>query len=178
MIAIGSAVGLGSGGSPSGLIEFGISWEFNGPIYEPLWRLLAWLGIDGSVETVLNRFKDWTGWHDFWNLFYPFNYPQLWAKVLLAAGLSIVLWSAWKTSSLTAALQRVFGSIILFSATVYPWYALWVLPWAALRRSRSWLWLSGALFLSYIPQVSGIPLFPWIYLLIWAPFVWLWLGDR
>ena len=169
---------LGSGGIPSGLVKYSVSWEFNGPIFEPLWRLLVWLELDAAVEETLNLFKDWTGWHDFWNHFYPYNYAQLWAKIILAVGLSIAVWAAWKTRSLTAALQRVFGAIIVFSATVYPWYVLWVLPWAALRRSRSWLWLSGALFLSYISQVSETPLFPWIHALIWMPFVWLWFEDR
>ncbi|HWN41127.1 MAG TPA: glycosyltransferase 87 family protein, partial [Thermoanaerobaculia bacterium] len=29
-----------TGGIPPGLLTYGISWEFNGPIYEPLWRLM------------------------------------------------------------------------------------------------------------------------------------------
>ncbi len=29
---------LSTGGVPPGLVTYGVSWEFNGPIYEPLWR--------------------------------------------------------------------------------------------------------------------------------------------
>ncbi len=104
------------------------------------------------------------------NHIYPLNYPQLWAKGVLAIGLALALLWAWRTPDTVASLRRVFGSAILFSATVYPWYALWVLPWAALDRSKPWLTLSGLLFLSYIPQVLDVPLFPWLFGAIWLPF--------
>jgi hypothetical protein len=67
---------------------------------------------------------------------------------------------------------------VIFSATVYPWYALWVLPWAALSRDRAWLSLSALLFLSYLPQFLDVPLFPWIHALIWLPFAMLLVSDR
>jgi hypothetical protein len=65
---------------------------------------------------------------------------------------------------------RLLGRLLLLSATVYPWYLLWVLPWAALRRDAAWLALSGLILLSYIPQHMGVPLMPWVYLAIWGPF--------
>ena len=30
--------------------------------------------------------------------------------------------------------------------------------------------LSALMPLAYLPQVSDVPLFPWIYLAVWAPF--------
>ena len=65
---------------------------------------------------------------------------------------------------------RLFGRLLLCSATVYPWYLLWVLPWAALRRDAAWLALSGLILLSYLPQFAGVALWPWVYLGIWGPF--------
>ena len=62
------------------------------------------------------------------------------------------------------------GGVVLCAATVYPWYLLWVLPWAALARHRAWLTLSALMPLAYLPQVSDVPLFPWIYLAVWGPF--------
>ena len=65
---------------------------------------------------------------------------------------------------------RLLGRLLLLSATVYPWYLLWVLPWAALQRRFSWLLLGALLPLCYLPAIAGIPLQPWVFLLIWGPF--------
>lgn len=178
-----SAMGLlpvviSTGGAPPGLVEYGVSWEFNGPIFEPLWRLLERLDLQPAVEAGLDWLKGLTGEHDVWNHLYPFNYPQLWAKVVLSLGLlSALIWS-WRTKDTAQSLGRVFGSMLIFSATVYPWYVLWVLPWAALLRHPAWLGLSGLLFFSYVPQFWDVPLFPWIQALIWLPFVGILLVER
>jgi len=64
----------------------------------------------------------------------------------------------------------LFGGLPLFSATVYPWYLLWVLPWAALCRQPAWLALAVLAPLSYLPQVTDVPLMPWVFLGVWVPF--------
>ena len=160
-----------TGGAPPGLVRYGVSWEFNGPLFEPLWRLLDSVGLPATAHAGLDRLKDVSGEHDFWNRFYPWNYPQIWAKVLLAAGLTVSMLWAWKDRDTPRSMQKIFGAVIIFSATVYPWYAIWVLPWAALRRSPAWLMLTALLFLSYIPQFAAVTLFPWIHALIWIPFL-------
>lgn len=162
---------IGSGGVPPGWVEYGVSWEFNGPIFEPLWRLLDRLDLQSAAESGLDWLKELTGRHEFWNHFYPLNYPQLWAKMFLSLGLLVALLWSWRTADTARAMGRVFGSVLVFSATVYPWYALWVLPWAALLRHPAWLALSGLLFFSYVPQAWDVPLYPWVQALIWAPFV-------
>lgn len=166
-----SPVILASGGVPPGLVEYGISWEFNGPIFEPLWRILDWSNWQSMVESGLDSLKETTGEHDFWNRLYHFNYPQLWTKIILSMVLLMALIWSWRTRDPARALARVFGSVLVLSATVYPWYALWVLPWAALLRQRAWLVLSGSLFFSYLPRAWGVPLFPWVQILVWMPFV-------
>ena len=163
-------VAVMSGGVPPGIVRYGVSWEFNGPLYEPLWRLLERLEVPLAISSALDVVKSRTGWIEFWNRFYPLNYPQLLAKGLLAAGLLGALLLAWRERRLVPAMGRCFGAMVVFSATVYPWYLLWVLPWAALRRQPAWLALSGLVMLSYIPQFSSIPLQPWVFLLIWGPF--------
>jgi hypothetical protein len=165
-------------GIPPGLLQYGMTWEFNGPLYEPLWRVLERMELHLAVEAGLDRLKIATGEHEWWNRFYPLNYPQLWARVVLAVGLGLSLIWAWRTPLPLASLRRIFGSMLLFAATVYPWYALWVLPWAALSHHRAWLALSGLLFLSYLPQFSALRLFPWIYALIWLPFFLLLVLER
>ena len=163
-------IGLASGGVPPGLVRYGVSWEFNGPLYEPLWRLLERLEVQAAISSGLDLVKSRTGRIEFWNRLYPLNYPQLLARGLLAVGLLGALVLAWRERRLAPAMGRIFGAMVVFSATVYPWYLLWVLPWAALCRQPAWLALSGLVMLSYLPQFRPIALVPWVYLLIWGPF--------
>ncbi len=161
---------LAARGVPPGLARFAVSWEFNGPLYEPLWRASERLGLPARVAAGLDAAKAASGRHDFWNRFYPFNYPQLHAKLLLAAGLAAALCLTWRIRDPVAGTGAVFGTILIFSATVYPWYLLWVLPTAALRQQRAWLLLAWLLPLSYLPQVTELRLVPWIFVAIWVPF--------
>jgi hypothetical protein len=158
------------GGIPPGLVTYGVSWEFNGPIYEPLYRALDWLALDDAVKDGLDELKRLTGRHDFWNRFYPYVYPQLLAKLLLAAVFAGVFLFCLRRPDPVLGSGRLFGGLVLCAATVYPWYLLWVLPWAALARHPAWLALSALMPLAYLPQLTGGPLFPWIYLAVWAPF--------
>ncbi len=169
MVALAPLVAA-AGGVPPGLVAYGVSWEFNGPLWEPLWRLLDRLDSTAAIESVLDSIKQRTGAHDFWNRFYPFNYPQLLAKLLLAPGLLAVVFMAWRRRDPVASAGILFGGLPLFSATVYPWYLLWVLPWAALCRQPAWLLLAALAPLSYLPQVTGVALMPWVYLAVWLPF--------
>lgn len=178
LLAVLVPVVLISGGVPPGLVAFGIDWEFNGPIYEPLWRIIDGLEVDSAVSSLLDGLKVRTGEHDFWNRFYPYNYPQLWAKLLLAVGFMAALGRAVLRKLPFFGLLWIFGSLILASATVYPWYLLWVTPWAALAGSRAWLVASGSVILSYIPQFTDVELFPWIYLAVWLPPLLVWMRHR
>jgi hypothetical protein len=161
---------VATGGVPQGLVTYGVSWEFNGPLWEPLWRLLDRVELSAAVERMLDWIKQRSGAHEFWNRFYPFNYPQLLAKLLLAPGLLVVVVMAWRRTDAAISAGILFGGLPLFSATVYPWYLLWVLPWAALCRQPAWLLLAALAPLSYLPQVTGVPLIPWVFLGVWAPF--------
>ena len=171
LIVAWAPVLVATGGLPSGYIRFGLSWEFNGPLYEPLWRVLERLDMKSGVEKLLDGAKTVTGAHQFWNRFYPFNYPQLLAKLMLAAASVPLFIRAWRRDDPCRATGGVFALLILFSATVYPWYLLWVLPWAALQRRRSWFLLAALMPLSYVPQFLDVDLFPAIFCAIWLPFL-------
>ena len=159
-----------SGGIPGGYLRFGTSWEFNGPLYEPLWRGLESAGSRGVVERALDRRKVGSGDHEFWNRWYPYNYSRMHARLLLAAVLLVLLALAWRHSDVIAATGSVFEAVLLCSATVYPWYLLWLLPFAALRGHAAWLVLCCTAFIAYIPQFTEIPLMPWIFLACWGPY--------
>lgn len=155
-----------TGGVPPGLVTYGVSWEFNGPVYEPLWRLIDAAGaapfLSRTLEAVERRTEMWYAW----DWIYPYLYSRLLAKLLLAAGMGLAVLLSRRETDTVAGTRRLFGTLLLLSATVYPWYLLWVLPWAALTRHPAWLTLSGLILLSYLP----VPLMPWVYLAIWVPF--------
>ncbi len=161
---------LGATGIPPGLITYGVSWEFNGPLYEPLWRLIDTVGLAPALARGLDGLKVWTGVWEAWNPVYPYLYPRFLAKLVLAAGAGLAVLFSLRERDPVAGTGRLFGRLLLLSATVYPWYLLWVLPWAALRKDAAWLALSGLILLSYVPQFLGVPLMPWVYLAIWGPF--------
>lgn len=182
-IRFAAAAGLGTAfffapvavttGLPPGLVTYGVSWEFNGPIYEPLWRGIEHLDVVDTIKGGLGRakgaFGDRTG-HEPWNRLYHFVYPQFLAKLLCAGAFGLYwLWVCSRRTSPTAAAGRVFGAVLLASATLYPWYLLWVLPWAALAAHPAWLAASALTLFAYLPQHTDIPLFPWIWAVIWIP---------
>jgi hypothetical protein len=167
-----------TGGVPPGLVTYAVSWEFDGPLFEPLWRLLDAAGAAPRLARLLDLWKQTTGEHTLWNPLYHYLYPQLLAKIALGFGLlALVALSLRRrqASRVAADTGWLMGGTLLLSATVYPWYVVWVLPWAALYRHTAWRALSGLILLSYLAQRGGVPLMPWVFLAIWVPF-WVLLG--
>ena len=165
-----------TGGIPPGLVRYGVSWEFNGPLYEPLWRLLDAAGAAPLLRSALGWVETLTGIHYGLDGLYPYLYPQLLAKAILGAGMLAAVAASLRATDVTAGVDLIsrtgtlLGRLLLLSATVYPWYLLWVLPWAALERRTSWLVLAALIPLSYLPKIAGVPLMPWVFLSIWIPF--------
>ncbi len=159
-----------TGGVPAGLVTYGVSWEFNGPLYEPLWRLLEVTRADDLIKASIRLAEKLSG-AEYGGRLYEWVYPRLLAKVLLGALLvGVVIVSIRRRLDLGSGSLTVLGAVILTSATVYPWYVLWLVPFAALTGRFSWLVLSGTITLAYIPQLLGVPLFPWVYVIVWGPF--------
>lgn len=142
---------------PDGLATYGMSWEFNGPLFEPLWRIADALGLAPWLASGLDALKGWTGHRQdaALNRLYPYLYPQLLTKAGLGGLALLVVLASWfgaRRRGLAESHHRLFGGLLLTSATVYPWYLLWVLPWAALALEPAWLLASGLVLLSYLPQ--------------------------
>jgi hypothetical protein len=179
LAAAGLPVLAATGGVPPGLLTYAVSWEFDGPLFEPLWRLLDRAGAAAWLARLLDAAKRLTGEYTRWNPLYHFLYPQFLAKALLGlAILAVVIASATRRGAgeagrslgPAAATGRLLGTVLLLSATVYPWYVVWVLPWAALYRHTAWRALSALILLSYLAQRGGVPLMPWVFAAIWVPF--------
>ncbi|HVS01276.1 MAG TPA: hypothetical protein VMT16_00780 [Thermoanaerobaculia bacterium] len=169
---------VASGGVPPGLVAYAVSWEFGGPLYEPLWRLLALARLDELLAHGLDLTQRSFGLEGALRHLYPWLYPQSLARVGLALAALAVVVRSWRIADPIAATATVFGGLLLCSPTVYPWYLLWALPWAALLGWGAWLWLSAAVLLTYLPQAGVVPLWPWVHLLVWGPFFLLALMGR
>jgi hypothetical protein len=169
---------LATGGPPPGLLTYGIRWEFNGPLFEPLWRLLDAAHLAPALAARLDAWKVAHREYYRWNWVYPYLYPQLLAKLALALGGAAAIAASLFERDPIAGSGRLFARLLLCTATIYPWYVLWVLPWAALARHRAWLALSGLVLLAYLPRGTSVPLLPWVFLAIWGPFLALRLLSR
>ena len=171
-------VAVATDGVPPGLVTYGVSWEFNGPLYEPLWRAFDRAELDVWAKERLDAAKARYGRHEQINHLYPFVYPQLLAKLALAGVLGILWLLALRSRDPVAGTLAVFAGVIACAATVYPWYLLWLLPWAALLRHPAALTLSFTMVFSYWPQLTDVPLMPWGYLAVWLPCALVLIGRR
>lgn len=171
---------ISTGGTPPGLVTYGVSWEFNGPLYEPLWRTLDAFDVVPTIKGGIDQLKQITDMHTFWNPVYHYVYPQFLAKLILAGGFGCFwLWVTWKHGGDPAlASGRLFGALILCTATIYPWYLLLVLPWAALARHPAWLTLTATVQIAYLPGLLGTNHWPYGHLAVWLPFALLLLRHR
>ena len=98
------------------------------------------------------------------------------ARLLAGAGVAgVVAWTAARRMELERALLWILGAGMILTPTFHPWYVLWMLPMAALRRSPAWIALGGLAFLGYFGltgyQETGVwaqP--PSIRAALWLPF--------
>jgi hypothetical protein len=98
------------------------------------------------------------------------------AVLLLLGGLALTLW--WIGRRAAPGARGVFGAafgavaayLVLIPTAMHAWYAVWVLPFVAVRPSPAWLWFTGTVSLSYLKygwEPLGLPL--WVRLVEFAP---------
>jgi len=73
-----------------------------------------------------------------------------WALTLGA----VLVWAAWATwwrdgASLATRARRLAGGVTVLGPNVFPWYAVWVVPFLALAPSPSWISFTGTVMLAY-----------------------------
>ena len=177
-----AAVLVWTGGVPPGLAVYALRWEYNGPLYEPLWRLLDVLQLDRVAAGLVHAVRLVFGGEidaPPWRTLYAQTYPQFLARTLLLAVAGVAWFRVWRQRpGPTGAAFGAFGVVLLASPTLYPWYLIWILPWAALLGVRSVLLLSATLPLAYLPALAGVDYFPLVYLAVWLPPVLLFVIDR
>jgi len=90
--------------------------------------------------------------------------------------LGVIGWTAWREFELDRALLWVLGAGMILTPTLHPWYVLWILPMAVLRRSHAWLLLSGLAFTGYFGLGSYQDTGEWaqpgiVRAVLWLPFL-------
>ena len=94
-----------------------------------------------------------------------------------------VAWVAWRrpSASLVDRVVPTIGGFVVLSPNVFPWYALWLVPFLAVAPSVWWIAFTGTVALAYaffLYQPWAIPM--WARLLEIAPIIvgasW-WLGT-
>ena len=173
LLPAAAAVLLWTRGVPPGLVEYALRWEYNGPLYEPLWRLIGVLRLDLGASGVVHLVREIFGGDveaTPWSTLYSYAYPRFLARLVLLAA-AVVLWlRLWRRrpEPIQAAFGA-FGVVLLMSPTFYPWYLIWILPWAVLTGARAVLVLAATLPLAYLPALAALPYFPWVYGAVWLP---------
>jgi hypothetical protein len=92
---------------------------------------------------------------------------------LFAALTAALAWIAWRRTPGPEGLARagrdsVAAYLLLVPTALHAWYAVWLVPFLALRPSPAWLWFTGAVSLSYLTYAwEALPL--WVRLVEFVP---------
>jgi hypothetical protein len=145
------ALGSRGGSSPAaGLPNFATRWAGNSVVYPVVESAVEAADLPDRAKSVYATWKakrPQRPWMEkVWPLFYPAFFARLILAVFLAIGLVVI---AAGRRDLVGAVLASLGLVLLLSPVFHPWYALWVLPLAALRRKTSWIYLSAAGVLGY-----------------------------
>jgi hypothetical protein len=148
-------VAASSGGvSPAGgMDQYATRWEFNSALYPAVERAVEAVRLPDRAKAEFIRWKarhrdpPWTA------RVFPYFYPAFFARAILGIALAILLVviavRARPGDGLWGPVLASLGALLLFAPTFHPWYALWVLPFAAVRRNAAFLWLASVAPLAY-----------------------------
>ncbi len=102
--------------------------------------------------------------------------PVYWASWIgRVALLGILAWiirqRADRPDDLLAPIWMVAGAVTLLTLTLHPWYLLWLLPLLAIQPRPAWIYLSGAIAVSYASYLVTTPTRVIIGILEYVPFL-------
>lgn len=144
----------------SGLFDYAERWEHNSVLYSGIEATLEWVDTGPKLKPWVGRARDRLGGDDtFWNWVYTRVWPREIARVIV--GMLALVWVVLLSfrRGLTAPREIFLGlaGVLLLSPTLYPWYVLWVLPFAVAFASLPWLIFAALVPLAYIGGESGVP---------------------
>ena len=148
-----------------------------------LYLPFANVGLGALTQGLRTYAEHWTANQGAFTLFAQLFPDPVQARAAAAAPvLAVVGYAAWQRFPVERALLWIMGAGLLLSPTFHPWYALWVLPMAALGGNTPFLLLGGLAFLGYwglaAYQLTGIwPEPAWTRVAMWLPVWMLLLAD-
>lgn len=164
----------GRGASPlGGFSEFAMRWDSNSVLYPAVVRFMDWSDLPSRVKELFIAWKAEHGHPPWTQDVFPFFYSAFFARVALAFLLVLALaWITWRVRDSIDGTFAALAALLLLSPTLHPWYLLWLLPFAAMRRNPAFLYLSWAVSLSYA-LMYPTPLLPRpaVYAIEYVPFV-------
>jgi Glycosyltransferase family 87 len=101
--------------------------------------------------------------------------PDLARRLLTAFGAAFALVTALRCRDLTRYAYLVIACALAIAPTVYPWYAVWIVPFLCLFPNRAWIVFTGLVSLSYwvwiVYDKSGAWMVPtWVLVAEYVPF--------
>jgi alpha-1,6-mannosyltransferase len=175
-IAVASAAwvaGSGGGANPAaGLTNFATRWSGNSILYPAVESAVERTRLAPRAKAAYARWKSRRPERPWMELPWPWFYPELFARLILAAGLGIALVViAIRIPDPVRAAGASLGAFLLASPVLHPWYLLWVLPFAALFRTAAFLYLSVSAMFGYALLHPVAPFSPGVVLsLEYGPF--------
>ena len=168
-------VGSAWGTSPSaGLANFAERWEGNSIVYPAIDRLVRMARLPERAKARFASWKNRQGTQKPWmDRLWPYFYDQIFLSSHSGDG---VCGRGSRDSAAVAgrplpACAATLALLFLLSPVFHPWYALWLLPFAALARKASLLYLCAAVPLAYGLSGGLAPLSPPVILAIeYGPF--------
>jgi len=149
-----------------GLFDYAERWEHNAVIYSGVEAVLDWVDTGPKLKPWVGRLRDRLGGDDvFWNWVYGKVWPREIARMIVGVlALAWILRLSFRRG-LSAPREIFLGlaGVLLLSPTLYPWYVLWVLPFAVAFCSIPWMIFAALVPLAYIGGAGGVP---WVVRLI------------
>ena len=167
------AAGTGGGASPAaGLSNFATRWSGNSILYPSIEAGVERAQLAPRAKAAYARWKSSRPQRPWMEKPWPWFYSELFARLLIAAGLGVVLVAiALRIPDPVRAAGASLGAFLLASPVLHPWYLLWVLPFAALYRNAAFLYLSVAVVFGYALLHPVAPFTPGVVLALeYGPF--------
>jgi alpha-1,6-mannosyltransferase len=135
----------------SAAIPLGLSLLYGYPTI-PIWDSLRRF----AHVTRLNDLFWWLIEETVWPNPHQKNYHYNVIIVICVVLVSLLFWRNWKRGMIWA-----FGTALILSPVLHPWYCSWILPLAAWRRAYTWFVLSITLFAYFLFWNERLFLLPW-----------------
>ncbi len=161
LVCLGLAVPYAATGPAwgDGLAAYAERWEFNALGFAAVRGALAAADSGHTLAPVVDALRAGVGERGIaWDRVYGLVWPEPLARLIVVA-----LVAAWVVVLVRRRIVEpereailVLGAVLLVAPTVHPWYALWILPFAAAHASAPWLAFAALVPLAYTAEGGDV----------------------